>query len=143
MAWAMQIGEPSKGQIWNAGTEVAIKWDPQDSQPDSLVDVDLLVGPGQGVVVMEIASSIPSSQGQTNWAVSKYLSSRSDYFVRLSSSQDDQELAKSHRFKIKSPDQFLESKGAIEKSSGFSPLATGSRMAALVSLIFALLFVNS
>lgn len=144
LALAIQIIEPTKGQVWNADTEVEIKWDLQESNPDKLVDVDLLVGPGKGVVVMEIGSNIPSSQGHANWTVSKYLSTRSDYFVRLSGSQNGKQAARSERFRIQSPDQFLNSKGgALEKSLAFSPWASGSRMAALLSLIFALLFINS
>ena len=144
LSWAIQIMQPTRGQVWDANTQVQIRWDPQNSPPDIPIDVDLLVGLGDGVVVMEISNNVPSAEGQTSWTVSKFLSSRSDYFVRLSDSGSQQTLSSSERFKISSPDPLVDMQaGSTSTSMGSSLLATGSRIAALLPLIFTLLFLST
>jgi len=133
---AWQVLEPDGDTVWRAGQQVTIKWNNEESAPyytAQLVDVDLMVGPGDGVVVMSIAASLPSTQLQAEWTVSQFLSTRSDYFIRLSHSNNIV-IAAGERFNVVSPAVL----GTVTTNrAGY--IASGSKIAALLSTIILVL----
>lgn len=96
------IVEPNGETVWLAGREESVIWSGGQVSNET-IRVDLMVGPGPGVIVMNIAQSVPVVQGNTTWLVSDNLSSRNDYFVRLLNA--DQSEVRSARFNVFSPKQ--------------------------------------
>ncbi len=108
---AQSILEPNSETLWMTGDEVSITWTSGNITTSS-VDVNLMVGPGSGVVIMPIASDLPITMSPYDpvqtvafsypWLVNDNLSSRNDYFIRVSKGNTTL-IAMSERFNIESP----------------------------------------
>jgi hypothetical protein len=142
------IVEPNGDTLWRAGEDGVVQWEASSTDEATaadesglMVNVDLMVGPGDGVVVMAIASNIPASNNQLSWHVSQSLSTRSDYFVRLSSAGGNAKLANGDRFYILSPDNSPPDDDASAADFGMS--TGGAKTAALIStLLLAFLYTH-
>jgi hypothetical protein len=145
LCWSVM--DPNDGSVWSSNTEVTVKWNStsSDSMQTTAIDVDLMVGPGDGVVVMEIGREIPGSASQASWAVNEFLSTRSDYFIRLTQAGSNSSvLAYGERFHIVSPSMmgippmYKDDKSAASASVLFGIDRTGSKVAALMVTVLLL-----
>lgn len=84
----LQVTKPDGSTVWRAGQEGVVQWDSIGAADGPTVDIHLMVGPNNGVSVMELGTNIPVSQKTYQWGVSDHLSSRRDYFIVISQSSD-------------------------------------------------------
>ena len=84
----LQVTKPDGNTVWRAGQEGVVQWDSIEAADGQTIDIHLMVGPNNGVSVMELGTNIPVSHRTYQWDVSDHLSSRRDYFVMISRSAD-------------------------------------------------------
>lgn len=140
--------QPNSISVWVADTQVQIQWNSTSSEAANLprIDVDLMVGPGEGVIVMTIGNDIPGNVTSASWFVSRFLSTRSDYFIRLTQAGTNSSILSSgERFNIVSPAMMGVPPSYKDESASSSILfgmdRTGSRVAALmVTVVFICMF---
>lgn len=144
-----EVLEPNSDSVWESDTQVQIQWNSTavENAQTPRIDVDLMVGPGNGVVVMAIGNEVPSNVTSAVWTVSKFLSTRSDYFIRLTQAgQNSSTLAYSERFNVLSPLMMGAPPSHKDASASSSILfgvdKAGSRVAALVVTVLLLCFFS-
>ncbi|KAM0684391.1 hypothetical protein MDAP_000159 [Mitosporidium daphniae] len=84
----LYIKEPNQGISWRPGSNVAIKWTNIGGElhPNALISIDIMDGDAQSAdLIAHVGSNIPASANEYNWIVPVNMEQRSDYFVRMSS----------------------------------------------------------
>lgn len=136
LSTAWTVVRPHGAAVWRSNQQAIVQWSPSedDTADGMLFNVDLMLGPGNGVMVMEIDREIQAANGGVYWNVTSFLSTRSDYFVRLSApgAANATAYAVSDRFKIVSPEML-----AAPKVNNAGPVKLdGAKLAALLSILF-------
>ena len=100
----IKLKSPSSDTTWSTRSTVLVLWDAEETdknlKPIKSIDLDLMIGPGDGVLINNISFGVPLREGNAEWIVDPALSDRSDYFVRISSVDDPNLKINGPRFSI-------------------------------------------
>lgn len=101
-AFKLTITSPTGNTVWRHKKEVWVHWKTEDGPPEHFgkIDVDLYVGPGDGVLIENISFGVPWTEKGAEWKVAKTLQPGSDYYILISTPQDKSFRVKSERFSV-------------------------------------------
>lgn len=125
---------PNEQVKWYTTADVLVLWgtNKKDDSRIKNIDIDLMLGPGNGVLVDNVSFGVPAHQGLCEWIVDRNLPTRNDYFLRITSTDDPSFLINGPRFTIKRNSSKAASSGAEEHLRGASWSVV---MAALLSFL--------
>ncbi len=127
LAFKLIIINPTSNTVWRHKKHVWVHWKTEEGPPEKFhkIDIDLMVGPGEGEVIENISIGVPWSFYRAKWIVAKTLQPGCEYFVRITAPQDPSFRVKSERFGI------CGRKGINKQSSGSAPCASSTSYTAM------------
>lgn len=101
-AFQLTIKSPHQSTVWRHKKTVWVFWSSSDGPPESFdsIDIDLMVGQGDGMLIQNISFGVPWSEKGAEWLVADSLQPGCDYFVQITSPKDKSFKVKSARFAI-------------------------------------------
>jgi len=98
----LKFDTPNDKTHWTTQSDVMVVWSVANlsSSSPKKIDIDLMLGPDDGVLIDNISFGVPVTLGGSEWIVDKHLSTRDDYFVRITSPEDPDFKITSPRFRI-------------------------------------------
>ena len=100
----LKLTTPNHSTKWTTRSDVVVLWQVAKGNvnPTNItkIDLDLMIGPGDGVLIDNISFGVSLFQGNAEWIVDPDLSGRSDYFVRVTSEEDSKFKINGPRFRI-------------------------------------------
>lgn len=133
----VKFDTPNEKTSWSTRSDVMVVWSVADlgSSSPKKIDIDLMLGPDDGVLIDNISFGVPIALGGSEWIVDKYLSSRDDYFVRITSPEDPKFKFISPRFKIE------RNMTAALGNSGFHGMASNQGIILAILIGFLIVFI--
>ena len=92
-----------EGTVWKTKQVVHVEWDWEGDLPEDLtrIDIDLMMGPGEGQLMENISFGVPVQERSARWIVAGRLHTSGDYFIKITAPELKSKWAvKSDRFAI-------------------------------------------